>query len=229
MGVARYLHTAKVGARRLVEASLDRVRGKHVRTGYSPDIDVLGDTRELCRTLLADERRRFTDRTPTYLDVGGRKGERADLATGFDYFAMDIIPRAKQVVVGDICSCPQIADNSYDVVVSFDVFEHLERPWDAAREAIRITRPGGLLIHRTLFAYRYHPIPIDYWRFTSQGLEYLFVRDGNVETMVKGYDLTKRRVNATGMPMTGNRDVPPIDFWGGFRETWLTLFVGRKR
>ncbi len=140
---------------------------------------MLGDSLEVITKLLATERERLGG-TPTYLDVGGRKGERAGVAQGYQYLAMDLEPRAEHVVVGDICHCPEIPDNTYDVVASYDVFEHLQRPWDAARECIRITKPGGLLVHRTLFAYRYHPIPIDYWRFTAQGLEYLFTRDGDV-------------------------------------------------
>ncbi len=217
---------ARRATARLLERAYERVAPQRP---YSPEIEVLGDSLAVVRKLLEADLERHRGSTPTYLDVGGRKGERADVARGFEYFAMDLEPRAKNVVVGDICHCPEIPDNSYDAVASFDVFEHLERPWEAARECIRITKPGGLLIHRTLFAYRYHPIPIDYWRFTAQGLEYLFTRDGAVETVCKGYDLRKRRMNHVGWPMTGNRDVPPVDLWGGFRENWLVLFVGRKR
>lgn len=224
--LAKRSHTARVAAFRMLERALGP---RSDPTQFSPEIEVLGDSLEVITALLAKDRDRHGGRTPTYLDVGGRKGERANVASGYEYLAMDLEPRAEHVVVGDICHCPEIPDNTYDVVASYDVFEHLQRPWDAARECIRITKPGGLLIHRTLFAYRYHPIPIDYWRFTAQGLEYLFTRDGDVETVRKGYDLRKRRVNHLGWPMTGNRDVPPVDFWGGFRENWLVLFVGRKR
>jgi len=214
---------ARVGAYRALERTVVGTQR------HSPDIDVLGDSGKVVADLLREERARLGDRRPTYLEVGGRKGERADFAEGFEYFAMDIEPRADHVVVGDICACPEIPSNTYDVVTSFDVFEHLKRPWDAAKECIRIAKPGGLLIHRTLFAYRYHPIPIDYWRFSAQGLEYLFHCDGETETILKGYDLTSRRKDDRGIPMRDLRDVPPVDLWGGFRERWLTLYVGRKR
>ena len=219
-------------AKRLQEKALELTgRAKRPRGGHSPDIEVLGNSDELIRKMLRDELPRFRDRptVPRYLDVGGRRGERADLAIGYEYLPMDIEPRADNVVVGDICRCPEIADDSFDVVASFDVFEHLQRPWDAARECVRITRPGGLVIHRTLFAYRYHPVPVDYWRFSAQGLEYLFVDTGEIETVTRGYDLRGRRRNRMGMPMRGNVDVPPLDFWGGFRENWRVLYVGRKK
>lgn len=219
-------------AKRFQERALALIgRNKRPPGAHSPDIQVLGDTDALIRDLIQAELPRFRDRPtlPRYLDVGGRRGERADFARGYEYLPMDINPRAENVVVGDICRCPDIADDSFDVVTSFDVFEHLKRPWDAARECARITRPGGLVIHRTLFAYRYHPIPVDYWRFSAQGLEYLFVDTGEIETVTKGYDLRGRRRNRMGMPMRGNVDVPPIDFWGGFRENWRVLYVGRKK
>ncbi len=224
--VAKRSRIARRATVRLLERAYEKVAPQRE---YSPEIEVLGDSLEVITKLLATDLERHRGRAPTYLDVGGRKGERAGVAAGYQYLAMDLEPRAEHVVVGDICRCPEIPDNSYAAVASYDVFEHLQRPWDAARECIRICKPGGLLVHRTLFAYRYHPIPIDYWRFTSQGLEYLFTNDGRVETVCKGYDLRKRRTNHVGWPMHGNRDVPPIDFWGGFRENWLVLFVGRKR
>lgn len=44
----------------------------------------------------------------------------------------------------DVYELP-FADYSFDAVVSFDVWEHLERPVDAFKEAHRVLKPGGLL------------------------------------------------------------------------------------
>lgn len=194
---------------------------------YAPDIELLGDTGEIMRTALDDYLSALppSDEAPMFLDVGARRGERNHYADGFEYEGLDIRPAGPGVMVGDICHCPEIEDASCDVVFSLDVFEHLERPWDAAAECVRILKPGGLLIHRTLFAYRYHPSPIDYWRFSSQALEYLFTRGANVETLTKGYELLHRRADRRG---NGLRDRPPIDYLGGFRENWRVLYIGRK-
>ena len=40
-------------------------------------------------------------------------------------------------------------------------------PWLAAAEIARILKPGGLAITHTLFSWRNHPCPIDYWRFST--------------------------------------------------------------
>src|SRR3990167_8918493 len=47
-------------------------------------------------------------------------------------------------------------------------------PPAAARTIGRLLKPGGLAITQTLFAWDYHPRPVDYWRFTHAGLAYLF-------------------------------------------------------
>lgn len=40
----------------------------------------------------------------------------------------------------------------YDVIVCFDVFEHLPDPLEAARRLVRALRPGGLLVQRAAFS-----------------------------------------------------------------------------
>jgi SAM-dependent methyltransferase len=43
-------------------------------------------------------------------------------------------------------------DTSYDVIVCFDVFEHLPDPVAAARRLVEALRPGGLLVQQASFA-----------------------------------------------------------------------------
>jgi SAM-dependent methyltransferase len=208
----------------LFQQSLGRLK---YYTQFSPDIEIVGNSEQVIRAMLIKEKNRSVSkgRILKFLDVGARDGTKADMAAGFDYHAIDIRPRNSWVLAGDICNCPQVPDDSFDVVFSLDVFEHVQRPWDAARECIRITKPGGLLVHRTLFAYRYHPIPYDYWRFSSQGLEYLFTSAGDVTTVLKGYDIRSRRKDRRGYNLLSK---PPIDWLGGFRENWKVLWIGRK-
>ncbi|MET0369869.1 MAG: methyltransferase domain-containing protein [Sphingobium sp.] len=162
---------------------------------------------------------------PSFIDFGARDGVRSGFARHCDYLGVDILPRGGDVIEGDVCHCPEIASDSQDVVFSFDLFEHVDRPWDAAAECIRVAKPGGLIVCRTLFAYRYHPEPNDYWRFSAQGLEHLFQRVGGVDTLVSAYDARERRRNRRGETLEQR---PPIDWLGGWRENWQVLWIGRK-
>jgi SAM-dependent methyltransferase len=194
---------------------------------HAPGIVDIGDSnavvRDAIQRLVADHATRSS--TPTFLDFGARDGVRRTFAHGCIYTGADIDPRTPDLIRADMCACPQIADYSYDVVFSFDVLEHVDRPWDAAAECVRIARPGGLIVCRTLFAYRYHPEPNDYWRFTAQGLERLFTASGRAETLVSGYDIRDRRRNRKGVYLDHR---PPIDWLGGWRENWQVLWIGHK-
>ena len=51
-------------------------------------------------------------------------------------------------VVGDGSRLP-FADGSFDIVLLFDVFEHLALPSDVGREVMRVLRPGGVCLVTT--------------------------------------------------------------------------------
>jgi SAM-dependent methyltransferase len=128
-------------------------------------------------------------------------------------------------IVADITDCrEQVPDESFDVVVSFDVLEHIDRPWLAASEITRILRPGGVAITVTVWSWRNHPCPIDYWRFSPECLEFLF---SDLTCLEKGYDLSQRRMDVSGHWRSG-RDSVPIDELGGWRENWAVYHVARK-
>jgi SAM-dependent methyltransferase len=164
-----------------------------------------------------------------FLDVGGRSGEFGWLARGMRYHVLDIDPSAtgRRVITADICHCPELPDESFDVVFSNNTYEHLAEPWLAAEESARLLRRGGLVVTLTCFAWRYHPVPADYWRFTHSALEHLFERAG-LTTIASGYDLRARRDNKRGGKLPGGLDLAPVDELGGWRENWIVFHVGEK-
>ena len=144
----------------------------------------------------------------------------------FDYHDLNLeasdIPNT---IIADITDCRDtIPDESFDIVMSSDVFEHIDRPWLAAAEIGRILKPGGLAITHTLFAWRNHPCPIDYWRYSPECLEFLFA---DLECLEKGYDLSERRNDQPGFWPSG-QDSVPVDHFGGWREHWSVYNVSRK-
>jgi len=155
------------------------------------------------------------------LEVGGKDYPYRERFSGFDYTHLDIEKTAEDVLVGDITGCPHIPDASFDAIISVDVFEHIDRPWLAAEEIMRLLKPGGLTYHSTIFSWRYHPVPIDFWRFTPDALRFLF---DALEHVDSGFDDLERRRNIFGM---GSSRIEP-DAFGGWRENWRVFYAGRK-
>ncbi len=75
------------------------------------------------RARAAGHRVRAADLDPTACQVPDLAVERADLSERWPW-----------------------PDATFDAVTSFEVFEHLENPFRAAREAARVLRPGGELL-----------------------------------------------------------------------------------
>ena len=77
------------------------------------------------------------------------------------------------IVVSDIYNWVEIEDESYDVVISGQAFEHMEFFWDAIKEVERILKPGGFCC---IIAPSYGPVhknPFDCFRFRDEGMRAL--------------------------------------------------------
>jgi hypothetical protein len=106
------------------------------------------------------------------------------------------------------------------------VFEHLRRPWAAARNILDLLRPGGSCITIAPFSLRYHESPEDHFRYTHTGLVALFEEHAPVRTVLAGYDIAGRRNNWQGLG-TAN-DTVPADEFGAWRENWFTIAIVEK-
>lgn len=164
------------------------------------------------------------------LEIGGHNLRQSSMKhfpePRFRYHDLNLVESdIPNTIIADITDCrEQIPDNSFDFIFSSDVFEHIDRPWLAAREIARILRPGGVTVHHTLWSWRNHPCPIDYWRYSPECLEFLFQ---DLTVLEKGYDLSQRRVDQPGQWPSG-KDSVPVDQFGGWREHWSVYVVARK-
>ena len=66
-----------------------------------------------------------------------------------------------------------IADSSYDIVVSGQVLEHVEKIWVWLGELKRIVKPGGYIITINPVSWPYHEAPVDCWRAFPSGIRAL--------------------------------------------------------
>ncbi len=95
----------------------------------------------------------------------------------------------------DVQDLQGLATNSVGSIISLEVLEHVQDPKKTLEEAFRVLRPGGVCLLSTPFLTSYHgktafqangPLEIsndhasyaDYWRFTHEGLFFLFKAAG---------------------------------------------------
>jgi SAM-dependent methyltransferase len=90
-----------------------------------------------------------------------------------EYVGLDVVENPAAELLGSVEALP-IEDASFDIVLCTQVLEHCDDPAQAVRELRRVTRPGGRVLASTHGVQVYHPSPVDYWRWTHEGLHKLF-------------------------------------------------------
>jgi SAM-dependent methyltransferase len=64
-----------------------------------------------------------------------------------------------------------VLDESFDIIIADNVFEHLRHPYRAARNVRAMLKPSGTLLIATPFLIKVHLHPGDYTRWTGEGLK----------------------------------------------------------
>jgi len=108
--------------------------------------------RDLIHILLSKS---LTTQTNKILDVGAGTGEDIDVLRKFgSVYAIDVDQRSLDMIsdsmvaekkIADACNIPY-ADNTFDVVVAFDVLEHVKDDAKMVSEIQRVLKPGGKFI-----------------------------------------------------------------------------------
>lgn len=125
------------------------------------------------------------------LDVGSHAGEdyenvgyRAIFARNENwiYEGMDL-RRGNNVdiVVSEPYRWDEIKDQTYDLVISGQVMEHLEAPWLWVKEVERVCKPGGRCVVIAPFVWHQHRYPVDCYRYLPDGMRYLFTKVAKFE------------------------------------------------
>lgn len=85
----------------------------------------------------------------------------------------EIVPYDSTDVLGVAEQLP-FADSTFDAVLSLNVLEHVKDPFQAAREIMRVLKPGGEVFVVAPFLQPLHGYPHHYYNMTAQGLMNLF-------------------------------------------------------
>jgi len=121
------------------------------------------------------------------LDVGGGRGKTFDNKK-VNYYVLDINSHNdKSFIEGDITDPDLEIGKKFDVIITKDTFEHILNPWDATENVTKHLNENGIFICIAPFSWRFHPSPYDAYRYSHQGLKYLFEHKGKLQEVGSGY------------------------------------------
>ena len=125
------------------------------------------------------------------------------------YIGLDVAPGLNvDFVPADPYSWNEMDDESIDIIISGQAFEHIPYFWITAAEMSRVLKPGGLLCLVAPSSGAVHRFPVDCWRFYPDSAQAI--------TQYVGLELIEADMEQSGLRKRVRTD---------WRET---LIVGRK-
>jgi SAM-dependent methyltransferase len=120
------------------------------------------------------------------------------------------------------------ANGMYDTVLFLNVMEHIYNYRHIMSEVIRITKPGGKVIGFVPFLMWYHPDHSDYFRYTDEALEKIFIECGvnnfKIEGLSRGPFIAASQMIMQSLPRIVR--VPVFAFSYGLDSLFLFLRPG---
>lgn len=95
------------------------------------------------------------------IEISGSSWKKLDFKTYNNYFYPEF----------DICQISNKYHNSADIIFAEQVFEHVKNPWRAAENIYQMLRDDAYFLITTPFFLKVHGAPMDYWRWTKDGLQ----------------------------------------------------------
>jgi SAM-dependent methyltransferase len=106
-----------------------------------------------------------------------------------DYVGLDIDSGLNyEDVIADVLwdgSAMPFENNTFDIVISTEVLEHVPNPDAYLMEVRRVLKPGGMFFFTVPFLMSLHEVPNDYYRYTPFALEMIFERNGFTDVEIK--------------------------------------------
>lgn len=133
---------------------------------------MLSTTKEVIFHIMPHVRGRVLD-----LGAGMAKYKEIIIKNTTDYIACDV---NKNENIDMVCNVTNLVfpPESFDTVISTQVFEHVDNPFMVAQEIKKVLKTGGNAIITAPFMFPFHVDPKDNFRFSREGLEEIFRSNG---------------------------------------------------
>ncbi|MGW4637533.1 class I SAM-dependent methyltransferase [Sphaerisporangium sp. NPDC004334] len=176
------------------------------------------------RAILARELRRLGS-PGRALDIGAAGGGNTRvlvehgwdaLVADFSQTAVDLArERGLQAIHADARNLP-LPDGHFDLVLAFDVLEHIQEDQLAVREILRVMRPGGtalITVPCDMALWSSHDVASGHVRrYTRDGLRSVITREGLVMERMRSWNVLLRPIAAHRRRQTlvsGLEEIPP--------------------
>jgi len=111
------------------------------------------------------------------LGAGTAKYRPILIKNAVNYIACDVKKNENIDMICDVTNL-DFKPESFDTVISTQVFEHVTNPFLVAREIKKVLKTGGYAVITAPFIIPFHPDPKDNFRFSKEGLEEIFRSSG---------------------------------------------------
>ena len=71
-------------------------------------------------------------------------------------------------------------EEEYDLILCLDMLEHAKEPFEIIESAKQCLKPNGVLLVTSVFNFKIHEYPNDYWRFTPECFKMLLGNNSRV-------------------------------------------------
>ncbi|QNJ27082.1 methyltransferase [Synechococcus sp. SYN20] len=153
----------------------------------------------------------FNSPTTKVLEIGSRcvssQAHWKNFFPDVQYTGIDIIDGENVDLVADAHKLSDyFEEESFDLVLSFAVFEHLAMPWVVAEEISKVLKVGGHVAIETHFSFSEHELPWHFFQFNSTALECMFNEVLGFDVIDSGLDspIVGRFANEAAPNLRGN-------------------------
>lgn len=108
------------------------------------------------------------------LDTGGKHSPYKKFIRANKYEVLDIMSDHDPDYVTDVHDMKIIKNNTFDSILATELLEHCYNPQKVLDEFYRVLKKKGVVLLSVPFFFPFHPDPHDYYRYTEEGLFYLF-------------------------------------------------------